>query len=84
MVKSAAATLDCFGDLSAEEREILFETFRVWQDNDASMRATADVLICHRNTVRHRLRRIEQCTGRSSPGHAMSPNSVWRSKYIAG
>jgi hypothetical protein len=29
MVKSAGATLACFGDLTDEEREILFETFWV-------------------------------------------------------
>jgi DNA-binding PucR family transcriptional regulator len=37
----------------------------VWQDNDASVRSAAEVLICHPNTVRHRLRRIEKRTGRS-------------------
>jgi hypothetical protein len=37
-----------FGDLPDEDREILFETFRVWQDNDASVRGAAEVLICHR------------------------------------
>jgi hypothetical protein len=65
MVKSAAAALDGFGDLSDEEREMLFETFRVWLDNDASVRASADVLFVHPNTVRKRLHRIEQRTGRS-------------------
>lgn len=65
MVKSVAAVLDTFDDLGEEERELLFETFRVWQDSEASMRATAEVLICHPNTVRYRLRRIEQRTGRS-------------------
>ena len=65
MVKTVAAVLDCFGDLPDHEREMLFETFRVWQDSDASVRGAADVLICHPNTVRHRLRRIEKCTGRS-------------------
>jgi DNA-binding PucR family transcriptional regulator len=64
-VKSAAATLDCFVDLSDKEREILFETFRVWLDTEASLCATADVLYCHPNTVRKRLQRIEQRTGRS-------------------
>ena len=47
------------------EREMLFETFRVWQDSDASVRSAAEVLICHPNTVRHRLRRIERRTSRS-------------------
>jgi hypothetical protein len=65
MVKSAAAALDGFGDLPGQEREILFETFRVWMDNDASVNACADVLFVHPNTVRKRLRRIEQRTGRS-------------------
>jgi hypothetical protein len=65
MVKSAAAVLECFADLRDEEREILFETVRVWLDTDASVCATADVLFCHPNTVRKRLHRIEQRSGRS-------------------
>jgi hypothetical protein len=65
MTKAVGTALDCFYDLPDDERKILFETFRVWQENDASMRATAEVLICHPNTVRHRLRRIERRTGRS-------------------
>lgn len=65
MIKSAGTVLDGFADLGEEERELLFETFRAWQDSDASVRATAEVLICHPNTVRYRLRRIEQRTGRS-------------------
>jgi hypothetical protein len=65
MIKSVGAVLDTFDDLGDEERELLFETFRVWQESEASVRATADVLICHPNTVRYRLRRIEQRTGRS-------------------
>lgn len=65
MVKSVGTALDCFGDLSDEERELLFETFRVWQENDASVSAAAEQLFCHPNTVRHRLRRIEKRTDRS-------------------
>src|SRR5277367_2475361 len=65
MVKSADATLACFGDLSDEEREILYETFRVWQETDASVGVAAERLCCHPNTVRYRLRRIEKRTGRS-------------------
>ncbi|MDT5103426.1 MAG: hypothetical protein QOI25_939 [Mycobacterium sp.] len=65
MVKLIGNALDGFGDLPHAEREMLFETFRVWQDNDASVRSAAEVLICHPNTVRHRLRRIEKRTGRS-------------------
>jgi hypothetical protein len=65
MVQSVGAALDGFGDLTDDDRETLFETFRVWQDNDASVRGAAEVLVCHPNTVRHRLRRIEKHTGRS-------------------
>jgi hypothetical protein len=65
MIKIVGTALDGFGDLPDEDREMLFETFRVWQDNDASVRGAAEVLICHPNTVRHRLRRIEERTGRS-------------------
>jgi sugar diacid utilization regulator len=65
MVKSIGNVLDGFDGLPDAEREMLFETFRVWQDNDASVRSAAEVLICHPNTVRHRLRRVEKRTGRS-------------------
>jgi DNA-binding PucR family transcriptional regulator len=65
MLKSARSVLKNFDDLGDEERDLLFETFRVWQESDASMNATAEVLACHPNTVRYRLRRIEQRTGRS-------------------
>ena len=65
MIKTVGAALDGFGDLPDEDRETLFETFRVWLNNDASVRGAAEVLVCHPNTIRHRLRRIEKHTGRS-------------------
>lgn len=65
MIKGVGTAFDGLYDLADDEREILFETFRVWQENDASVSATAEVLFCHPNTVRHRLRRIERRTGRS-------------------
>jgi hypothetical protein len=64
MVKSVRAVLGGFDDLPDRERELLFETFRLWQDNP-SVYVMAQALFCHPNTVRHRLRRIEQHTGRS-------------------
>jgi DNA-binding PucR family transcriptional regulator len=63
MVKSARAVLGGLADLPDEERDILFETFRVWQDNEASADSAAKVLFP--NTVRQRLRRIETHTRRS-------------------
>jgi sugar diacid utilization regulator len=65
MVQTVAAVLDCFSDLPDGDRDMLFETFRVWQDNDTSVGGAAEILICHPNTVRQRLRRIEKRTGRS-------------------
>jgi hypothetical protein len=64
MLKSVKAVLDGFDDLPDRERELLFETFRLWQESP-SVSVMAEVLFCHPNTVRHRLRRIEQRTGRS-------------------
>jgi sugar diacid utilization regulator len=83
MIKTVGAALRCFGDLPDWDRDMLFDTFRAWQDKDASVRAAAEVLMCHPNTVRYRLRRIEKCTGRSFRGQRMSPNCVWRSKCTA-
>jgi hypothetical protein len=65
MVDLASPVMQCFADLADEEREILFETFRVWLDHDGSMRAAGEMLFCHANTVRYRMHRIEQRTGRS-------------------
>jgi DNA-binding PucR family transcriptional regulator len=65
MVKSAGTILAGFRDLPDEEREVLFETFWVWQQTDASLATAAEQLCCHTNTVRYRLRRIEQRTGLS-------------------
>jgi hypothetical protein len=65
MTKWVGTALDPLYELPDDEREILFETFRVWEDNAGSVPETAEVLICHPNTVRHRLRRIERRTGRS-------------------
>jgi isopentenyl diphosphate isomerase/L-lactate dehydrogenase-like FMN-dependent dehydrogenase len=46
--------------VSPPERDL-----RVRQESDASLNAAAEALVCHPNTVRYRLRRIEQRTGRS-------------------
>jgi sugar diacid utilization regulator len=65
MIRTVGAALDGFGDLPGAEREMLFDTFRVWQNTEGSVHGAAEVLSCHPNTVRHRLRRIEKHTGRS-------------------
>jgi len=50
--------------LPAEEREVLLDTLAAFLASDGSPTRAADELYCHRNTVMHRLRRIEQVTGR--------------------
>jgi hypothetical protein len=65
MVKLVTPTIECFAELSQDERNILFDTFRVWLENDGSLRTAGELLFCHPNTVRYRLHRIEQRTGRS-------------------
>jgi hypothetical protein len=65
MVKLVTPTIECFAELTHHERDILFDTFRVWLENDGSLRVAGELLFCHPNTVRYRLHRIEQRTGRS-------------------
>jgi hypothetical protein len=64
MVKLVSPTIDRFAELGPTEREVLFDTFRVWLDHDGSLRLAGELLFCHPNTVRYRLHRIEQRTGR--------------------
>ncbi|MEV4124437.1 helix-turn-helix domain-containing protein [Nocardia sp. NPDC049707] len=63
--KLVAPLFDSFAELAEDERQVLFDTFRVWVENDGSLRATGELLFCHPNTVRYRLHRIEERTGRS-------------------
>jgi hypothetical protein len=65
MNRLAATVLGRFDDMPAEERTILFETFRAWSEHGGSVNDAAAQLFCHPNTVRHRLRRIEERTDRS-------------------
>ncbi|MEZ0050378.1 hypothetical protein ABIA30_001376 [Mycobacterium sp. MAA66] len=65
LVKLVAPELARFSGLSDQEQDTLFDTFQSWVDNDGSVRAAGDALFCHPNTVRYRLHRIEERTGRS-------------------
>ncbi len=51
--------------LPAEERGMLLDTLEAWLTNGGSASKTAQRMFCHPNTVRHRLRRIAERTGRS-------------------
>jgi DNA-binding PucR family transcriptional regulator len=48
-----------------EDRRILIDTLDAWLNYGGSADAASAVLFCHPNTVRQRLRRIEERTGRS-------------------
>lgn len=63
--KLSEITLGPFNLLPSDERLSLCETFQAWLDNDGSIAETASALYCHPNTVRNRLRRIEEHTGRA-------------------
>jgi hypothetical protein len=65
MVELASPVVERFADLADEEREVLFETFLAWLEHDGSVRTAGEMLFCHPNTVRYRLHRIEERTGRS-------------------
>ena len=51
-------------ELPEDEREVLLDTLAAFLATDGSPTRAADALYCHRNTVMHRLRRIESVTGR--------------------
>lgn len=65
MKQVSSAVLAGFADVDERERQVLFTTFRVWADAGGSVADAAQRLHCHANTVRHRLRRVEDITGRS-------------------
>jgi hypothetical protein len=51
-------------ELPEDERGVLLDTLAAFLATDGSPTRAADALYCHRNTVMHRLRRIESVTGR--------------------
>lgn len=65
MAKIKSSVLGQLDALPAEERSILLDTFQAWLDAGGSANDTAAKIFCHPNTVRHRLHRMEELTGRS-------------------
>ena len=51
--------------LDAADRALLLETLEVWFDAGGSAAEAGQRMFCHRNTVRNRLQRMEELTGRS-------------------
>jgi hypothetical protein len=52
-------------DLPTQDRSTLLETLRAWFDAGGSAAETGKRIYCHPNTVRYRLRRLQEHTGRS-------------------
>ncbi len=52
-------------ELPAVERDRLLQTLECWFASAGSTAGAAELLYCHRNTVRYRLHRLEELTGRS-------------------
>lgn len=65
MAKISSSVLRRLNELPPAERTILLDTFQAWVEAGGSANDTATRIFCHPNTVRHRLRRIEDLTGRS-------------------
>lgn len=73
LVASAPSTASRIGnqvlgpviDLPDSQREQLLTTMSTWFAVDGSADKAAKLLYCHPNTIRYRLRRIEQLSGRS-------------------
>ncbi len=60
----ATAVLGPVLDLGEEDARVLTETARVWLDVAGSTSGAAALLFIHRNTVRYRMRRLQELTGR--------------------
>jgi hypothetical protein len=52
-------------DLPRDDREVLLDTLAAWSTHNGNAGETAVHLYVHPNTVRYRLRRLEERTGRS-------------------
>lgn len=71
MARLARTILAGLDGMPAEDRLVLLDTFGAWLDGAGSAEEAARRLHVHPNTVRYRLRRLEERTGRalSDPRH---------------
>jgi hypothetical protein len=65
MAEVAETVLGSLNRLPDDERAVLIGTLRTWLACGGSTDATAKALFCHPNTVRYRLNRVSEHTGRS-------------------
>lgn len=71
-VQMARAVLGSLLRLSRDDQDVLLNTLEVWLLTGGSASDTAHQLHCHPNTVRHRLQRIADHTGRSAENPGQS------------
>jgi hypothetical protein len=64
-METARSVLGDLLSLREDDRDLLLSTLLAWLDADGSANAAGAALFCHPNTVRYRLRRVEDATGRS-------------------
>jgi hypothetical protein len=64
-LRVARTVLAGLDDVDDADRRTLVDTFETWLDCDGSASRAAERLYCHPNTVRQRLRRLEERTRRS-------------------
>ena len=65
MAEVAEVVLGSLNRLPDEDRAVLVGTLRTWLTCGGSVDAAAKTLFCHPNTVRYRLNRVTEHTGRS-------------------
>lgn len=81
--------------LPQEDRTTLLETLSAYFDHEGSAERAAEVLYCHPNTVRYRLRRLQELTGRSlsephgvaelaAAAYALSLGSATGMRHVVG
>lgn len=64
-IEAARSVLGGLLELRPDDQELLIATFLTWLDVEGSANAAGAALFCHPNTVRYRLRRVEEATERS-------------------
>ncbi|WP_018602288.1 CdaR family transcriptional regulator [Mycobacterium sp. 155] len=74
-------------ELSHDDGGVLLDTLITYIENDGSAESAAKLLHCHPNTVRYRLRRLHELTGRSlmdPPGVAQLATAAYALRLTPG
>jgi hypothetical protein len=80
--KLAAIIVGPFDDLSTHERDVLFDTFRLWVEHNGSMADAAAQLYFHPTPCATACTASRNAPAARYPCHSSSPNSAWASRSI--